>query len=117
MKGHGLLAYWRSGEIETVSHVTQGPALTERMAIMRAPGSHKNAELLRRLLASSRLVMSAWPWKAARDNSPTLSSRSMSACVSRASAPVKSSPSSSKRKPASDFLHVEHLSAHAHVQD
>ena len=88
-------------------------------------GNHANTRLSRpcracesrRLLASSRLVMSAWPWKAARDSSPTLSLRSMSACVSRASAPVKSSPSSSKRSPASDFLHVQRLSAHAHVQD
>lgn len=49
--------------------------------------------------------MSAWPWKAARESSPTLSSRSMSACVRRASAPVRFSPSSSKRSPASAFLY------------
>ena len=60
-----------------------------------------------RSLASSRLVMSAWPWKAARERSPTLSSRSITACVSRASAPVKSSPFSSKCRPANAFLHVK----------
>ena len=48
--------------------------------------------------------MSAWPWKAARDSRPTRSSCSIRACVRRASAPVLSSPSSSKRSPASAFL-------------
>ncbi len=51
--------------------------------------------------------MSAWPWKDARARRPTASRRSISACVSRASAPVMSSPSNSNLRLASAFLQEE----------
>lgn len=69
------------------------------------------ARPLIRGLASSRLVMSAWPWKAARESRFTLSFSSMSACVSRESAPVMSSPFSSRRRPAKPFLQESSVSA------
>ena len=80
------------------------PTHMTMMAWACALANGSGAQPAREGRASSMAVMSAWPWKAARESRPTPRRASIAACVRRASAHVQSAPPTSNRSAASPFL-------------